>query len=335
MKNKIIGVSILLLIIVTLAACSNDYEWEPFTLNENETIEVFTTIYPLQEFTERIGGDHVNVTNIVPVGADAHTFEPTSKTMVDASDSHLYIYNGAGIEGFADSAAKVLQNGNVKIVKAIEGIELIDFDDDHHHHHGFFSTIKNKVLGLFGHDHDHDDHHNHGDEDPHVWLDPIRAISMAENIKEALITLKPSAQQQFERNFEVLKEQLIGLDDQFLQMLTEISRDTFIVSHAGYGYWTDRYGINQIGISGISPTNEPSIRQIQEIIDFVQENSINYIIFEQNIPTRISESVKNQVGAEALFLHNLEALVDEDVANSEDYFSLMERNIETLKVALQ
>lgn len=357
MKINSIIVALMLVFSLFLVACGSKVEEpkentavEPEVVEESEpevveeplpVLQVYTTIFPLMDFVQKIGGEYVEVKNIVPVGADAHTFEPSPKTMVDISNAHLYIYNGAGIEGFADAAAEVLKTGSVKILRASEGIELIPFDHDHDHDHGHDHGHSHSHKHDHKHDHkddeeghEHDDHH-HGEEDPHVWLDPIRAIQIAENIKNALAELLPEASENFESNYLALKAQLEELDDKFQAMLNEVSKDTIVVSHAGYGYWTYRYGIKQVGISGISPTNEPSIRQIKNIIHFVEKNNINYIIFEQNIPTNIAETVRSQVGADALWLHNLEALIQDDVTNNEDYFSLMERNIETLKIALQ
>ena len=379
MKLKASIISIVLIMSVFLTACGqgeNTSEEEG-----SETLKVYTTIFPIEDFVKKIGGEHVQVKNIVPVGADAHSFEPSPKTMVDVSNADLYIYNGAGIEGFAETTADVLANNSVKILKASEGIELIGYNDHKEDDHG------DEEVGDHGHeeedqgheeadDHGHeeeehgheeaDDHghekedqgheeageqgheeeehgheeagdqeHAHGNEDPHTWLDPIRSIKMAENIKNALIELKPEEAQHFEENFAALKSELEQLDQEFQAMVSEVSKDTIVVSHAGYGYWTERYGINQVGISGISPTNEPSIRQLQEIIDYVQSDKIKYIMIEQNIPTNIADTVITQVGAEALSLHNLEALVQGDIDNNEDYFSLMRKNIQALKVALQ
>jgi zinc transport system substrate-binding protein len=375
MKIKSIIFTVMLVLSTFLAACGEQEKQPVETTNEpeveeKEVLQVYTTIFPLMDFAKKIGGEFVEVKSIVPVGADAHTYEPSPKTMVDVTNADLYIYNGAGIEGFADAAAEVLKTGNVKILKASEGVELADFDHDHDDH----GHDDHDDHGHDDHDHDHDDHahddhdhgdddhahddhdhehddhehddhnedhgdedhhHDHGEEDPHVWLDPIRSIQLAENIKNALVELLPEASEQFESNFLALKEQLEALDEKFKEMLQEVSKDTIVVSHAGYGYWTERYGIKQVGISGISPTNEPSIRQIQGVIEYVEHKEIGYIIFEQNIPTNIAETVRSQVGAEALWLHNLEALVQDDVANNEDYFSLMEKNIETLKTALK
>lgn len=354
MKNKSIIFAIMLVLSTFLAACGAKEEEQPNTtvepeVEEKEVLQVYTTIFPLMDFAKKIGGEFVEVKSIVPVGADAHTFEPSPKTMVDVSNAHLYIYNGAGIEGFADAAAEVLKTGNVKILMASEGIDLIASDHDHEDHGNSHDDHGND-HDDHGHDHDDhgedldehgdedEDHHGHehqGEGDPHVWLDPIRSIQVAENIKNSLVELLPEASEHFESNFLTLKGQLEGLDLRFKEMVQEVSNNTIVVSHAGYGYWTERYGIQQVGISGISPTNEPSIRQIKSVIEFVEHHNIGYIMFEQNIPTSIAETVRSQVGAEALWLHNLEALVQEDVNNNEDYFSLMERNIETLRTALQ
>ncbi len=376
MKIKSIIFAMVLIVSTFLVACGGSTEKElvedttieadvTAVTDEKPVIRVFTTIFPLMDFTKKIGGEYVDVINIVPVGADAHTFEPSPKTMVDISNANLYIYNGAGIEGFADAVAEVLKNGNVRILRASEGIDLIAFDhghdhshdhdhDDHGHDHSHDHDHDDHGHDH-SHDHDHDDHghdhshdddhddqghddghaHNHGEEDPHVWLDPIRSIQMAENIKQVLVELLPEAAEEFENNFNTLKGQLEELNQSFKAMIAEVSKDTIVVSHAGYGYWTERYGIKQVGISGISPTNEPSIRQITQVIDFINKNELGYVIFEQNIPTNIAETVRSQVNAEALWLHNLEALIQDDVTNNEDYFSLMHKNIETLRKALK
>lgn len=318
MKIKFDFLAIMLILAIFLTACGGKEGQQTNVEEDSEekvVLQVYTTIFPLMDFAKKIGGEHVEVKNLVPVGADAHSFEPTPKTMVDVSNADLYIYNGLGIEGFADTAAEVLTAGTVKVLKASEGIALNDFDHENEE---------------AGHDEEGDVHEGEDEGDPHVWLDPIRSIKLAENIKIALVELMPEATEEFESNFATLKQQLEELDKKFKAMVNGASRDTVIVSHAGYGYWSDRYNINQVAISGISPTNEPSIKQLSEIIEYAKAEDINYIMFEYNIPTNIAETVRSQVGAEDLWLNNLEGVVQD-----EDYFSLMERNIEALRIALQ
>jgi len=372
-----------------LSACGENEEATSLSNNEKEeeiesieTVEIITTLFPLEYFAARIGGEHVEVENMVPAGSDAHSFEPTANQMIEVAEADLFIYNGADFEGFAESISEAVDSHDVTILTASEGINLIGYDhsdnvdddhDDHGHenndhdhdenNHGNENNDHDHEENDHGHennDHDHDgnnhgnenndhghennnnedDHdnghdHDHGDEDPHVWLDPIRSIKLAENIKKALINIRPDAEEEFTANFEELKADLEKLDDSFQRMADEITKDTIIVSHAGYGYWEDRYGIHQKAISGLSSTNEPSIKQIEEVISFMESNNYNYVMFEQNIPSNVAETVREQVGAEELWLHNLESLTEENIANEDDYFSLMEQNIETLRKALQ
>ena len=85
-------------------------------------LSVYTTVYPLQYFAERIGGEHVNVKSIYPPGADEHTFDPTQKDMIALADSDLFFYVGLGLEGFVENAEKTLKNEHVKMVATAEAI---------------------------------------------------------------------------------------------------------------------------------------------------------------------------------------------------------------------
>jgi zinc transport system substrate-binding protein len=368
-----------------LAACGGTEQAEEQLAAEEpieeevETLQLFTTIFPLEDFASKIGGDYVTVINLVPVGADAHTFEPTAREMISVAEGDALIYNGAGLEGFVDALIETLNGEGVAIVQASDGIDLLDYDhdqahDDHAHeeeddhadahdehaheeddhadaHDEHAHEEDDHADAHDEHAHEEDDHadahdehaheednhadgHDH-DEDPHVWLDPILSITLAENIKNTLIELLPEQEEYFTVNFEKVKAELEAIDAEFKEMVDASGKDTFLVSHAGYGYWEERYGVKQIGITGISPTNEPSQRQLQDIIELANEYGLEYVMLEQNIPTKVAEVVKGEVGAEALYLHNLEALVQEDVQNGEDYFSLMRRNIEALATALQ
>ena len=324
-----------------LAACGGNQETEEQPtaeepMEENiEQLELFTTIFPLEDFANKIGGEYVNVTNLVPVGADAHSFEPTAREMINVTEGDAFIYNGAGLEGFVDALIETVEGEEVKVVKASEGIELLDFDEQSHAHEDADDHAHDEHEHEEEQDHAHDDHAHDHDEDPHVWLDPILSITLAENIKNLLIELLPEQEEYFTSNFEEVKAELEVIDSEFQAMVDAAEKDTFLVSHAGYGYWEARYGVKQIGIAGISPTNEPSQRQLQDLISYANDYGLEYVMFEQNIPAKVADVVRDEVGAEALYLHNLEALIAEDIENGEDYFSLMRKNIEALGTALQ
>ncbi|MED4453127.1 metal ABC transporter solute-binding protein, Zn/Mn family [Metabacillus fastidiosus] len=330
MKKSALFLTLILLLATALFGCGNNEKTNKSDAKEGskKQLTVYTTIFPLEDFTKKIGGDLVNVKSIYPPGADAHTFEPTSKTMVEIADGDAFIYTGVGIEGFAEKAEESLKNEGVKFVKAGEGVELLSNEHEEHAH-------EEEGHEHEEHAHEEDEHeHDHGDTDPHVWLDPVLSIKLAENIKNALAELDPNNKEQFEENYEALKADLENLDKQFTAIIEKAPKKEILVSHAAYGYWQERYGIEQISVLGLSPTQEPSQKQLQNIIETAKKHNIKYVLFESNVSSKISDIVKNELHAEALTLHNLESISEKDVKNNEDYFSMMEKNIKTIEKAL-
>jgi zinc transport system substrate-binding protein len=301
------------------------------TKKANDALMIYTTVYPLQDFASKIGGEYVNVQSVYPPGVEAHTFEPTPKTMQALADADAFIYVGEEMEGFVDQAIKTLKNEDVKLVEGAKGIELLDST---HEHHDEDEEEHDHSADADEHEETHEDEHHHGDKDPHVWLDPVRSITIAENIKNALVELKPEAKDTFEKNFTALKKDLENLDQQFQTVVKGASKKEILVSHAAYGYWEERYGIEQISVAGLSPTNEPSQKELTNIIKTAKQHGIKYILFEQNVTPKVAEIVKNEIGAEALRLHNLESLTDEDIQKNKDYMTIMKENLEVLKKAL-
>ncbi|WP_158735212.1 metal ABC transporter solute-binding protein, Zn/Mn family [Alteribacillus sp. YIM 98480] len=332
---------------ISLAACGTEEQNQGDTEeNESEPLQIYTTLYPWEEFTEIIGGDAVQVENLVPAGSDVHSFEPTAQTMVKVAESDAFIYNGAGMEGFADAVKDTAQQEGAATIEVTEELDLNIYDAHSHEE----TEEEGHDHGSGGHEeeeHDHgsenhgeeendgkEDDHDHGDQDPHVWLDPILAGEAAEKIKDELIELQPENEEVFEENFNNLKTKLNNIHEQFDEMAAKTENNTFLVSHAGYGYWEEKYGLHQIGISGLSPTNEPSQKQLQNIVQLAEENGLKHVMFEQNVSSKVAQVVQSEVGAESLYLHNLESLTEEDIANDEDYFTLMNKNIENLNEAL-
>ena len=139
---------------------------------------------------------------------------------------------------------------------------------------------------------------------------------------------------EFEKNFEQLKVELVELDSKFKEMASNVPSKTFFVSHASFGYLADSYGLEQVAIAGLNSQSEPSQKQLAQIVKEAKDHNIHYVLFEQNVSSKLTDVVRKEIGAESLMLHNLGVLTVDDVKNNEDYFTLMEQNIETLKKAL-
>jgi zinc transport system substrate-binding protein len=313
--RKLFIISLLALVLFVLSACNKTDK------NEEDKIIVKTTVYPLQYFSERIGGDAVSVQSIYPPGADEHTFDPTQKDMIALADSDLFFYIGLGLEGFVENAEKTMKNEHVKMVATANAIteDMLDEDEDHDH----------ELEG--GHD---EEHHQHGAVDPHVWMSPILSDALAYSIKESLIEIAPDKKAEFEKNYEALQNDLLKLDRQFIEMASNAPTKTFFVSHAAFGYIADTYGLEQIAIAGLNSQSEPSQKQLTTLVEDAKANDVKYILFEQNVSSKLTDVIRKEIGAESLMLHNLGVLTTDDLKNNENYFSLMEYNIETLQKAL-
>ncbi|WP_018392865.1 zinc ABC transporter substrate-binding protein [Bacillus sp. 37MA] len=323
---------------LALAACSNEEDKEATSIEENEAsqLTVYTTIYPLEYFAERIGGDTVNVESIMPAGADEHTYEPTTKTILELAEADLFLYNGLNLEPFAEKAEETLAGEDVKIVNVGEHV---DVEVDSHEGHSHEDETTHEEVTEDGHAHEDEtteggQDHEHGGVDPHIWIDPMLAIEIASVVKDELVTLNPDGKGTYNENFKSLKTDLESLDEQFHKMTDAAEQKEILVSHAAYGYWEESYGIEQLSIAGLSSTEEPSQKELKEIADTATKHDIKYVIFEQNITPKVAKVIQNEIGADSLRLHNLSTLTEEDIENGEDYFSIMEKNIETLKTAL-
>ncbi|TCN24340.1 metal ABC transporter solute-binding protein, Zn/Mn family [Mesobacillus foraminis] len=331
-KNGLL--TVILIIGLLLTGCGNA-EKEKENEAAEDALQVFTTVYPLQYFTERIGGEFVNVQTIYPPGADEHTFEPSQKDMIKLADADLFTYVGLGLEGFVSKAEGILEKEDVVMLAAGENIHFEDtqgVENTHEEH----SEEEHSHEDESGHEHDDHDHdgHDHGDIDPHVWLDPIYSKDLAAAIKDQLAELAPDHKNVFEQNLADLEKELDELNSGFKKVTQSAAHKEIIVAHSAYGYWEERYGIEQISISGLSTANEPSQKELQELIDHAKSSGLKYVLFEQNFNSKLGEAVQKELDAKALTLHNLSVLTEADIEQDENYFSLMETNLETLDTAL-
>jgi len=315
-----------ILIALLLSGCAADTRDET---KNSDVLQIYTTVYPLQFFAEEIGGEHVEVTSIYPPGADEHTFEPSQKDMMKIADADVFFYVGLGLEGFVEKVKGTLENENVVLHGAGEQILLDQADTEHEEVHSEDEEHHDEDSH-----HSEDEEHEHGGVDPHVWIDPFYAKALAESVKDQLAEQLPDHKQTFEENYEQLATNLAQLDAQFMELVETAKHKEIIVAHSAYGYWETRYGIKQISISGMSTTSEPSQKELQTLIEHGKEENLRYVLSEQNYHSKLADIVQKELGAQALTLHNLSVLTEDDISNNETYFSLMEKNLQTLEKAM-
>lgn len=287
------------------------------TAADDGRLRVLTSFYPMYDFACKIGGDCIDVTNMVPSGTEPHDWEPSTNDLKNLEKADVFIYNGADMEPWADDLL-VSRSDTLHVVEASENVELRTTDGEHEH----------------AHEHEGADHH-HGDFDPHVWLDPENAKIEMEAIRDALCAADPENSTVFQSNYEKYAAELDALDAEFREKLAPLPNRTIVVAHEAFGYLCDAYGLTQVGIEGLSPDSEPDPGRMAEVIDFVREHSISTIFFEELVSPKVAEAIASETGAQAKMLSPLEGLSDEQAAAGSDYFSVMHDNLAALMEALK
>ncbi|HHY78316.1 MAG TPA: zinc ABC transporter solute-binding protein [Clostridiales bacterium] len=305
-------VMLVLIIAAIFAATSCTYDASDKTLNEGEAdkLKIYTSFYPMYFITKEIAKDKADVMNMIPAGVEPHDWEPTLKTMTELQKSDLFIYNGAGMERWADRVIGNLDKNKTLVVEASRGIELIGSEDGHE-----------------------DD--DHGDYDPHVWVSPVNLKKEALNVLNALIEKDKENEQFYRDNYEKLAASLMKLDADIRDAVKNFRSNIIVTSHEAFGYFAKEYGLTQIPIRGVSPQQEPSPAKIIEIVKLCRENNVKYIFVEKFVNPKYSETIAREIGGEVLTLNAAHGLTEEEEKAGKDYISIMYENLENLKKALE
>lgn len=305
--KKIISLLLVIPMLFTIG-CSKENESDQ---NSEGKIKIYTSIYPVYDFVKKVGGDKVDVTNLVPAGTEPHDWEVSTSDIVNLEKADMLIYNGAGIENWTDKVINTLDNKDIVYIKTSEGLDIHKVSEEDSHSH-------------------EEDGHSHGSYDPHTWLSIKNAKKEMENIKNALVKYDPDNAKYYEDNYEEYAKKFDELDKKYSDTLGPIENKTIIVAHEAFGYLCSDYDINQEGIEGLTPDSEPDPARMSEIIKFAKENNVKTIFFEELVSPKVAETIAKEIDAKTEVLNPLEGLTEEQINNGEDYFTVMERNLEVL-----
>jgi zinc transport system substrate-binding protein len=314
--------------VVLLAACGTDDadSTDDVAVGSAEgsaitPLQVVVGFYPYQFVAERVGGDDAVVSNLTAPGAEPHDLELSPQQVAALGSADLVLYS-AGFQPAVDEAVE--QQAADSSLDVLGAVDVRSYEDDDGH--------VDDGHGDDGHGddgHGDDGHGDHSGEDPHVWLDPSRLATIADAVADRLAGIAPDRADAFQERAAALKDDLDALDTEYQQGLASCERTEMVTSHDAFGYLADRYGLEQVSISGLSPEDEPSPRRLAEVARFAQEREVTTIFFEELVSPRVAESVAREVGAVAQVLSPLEGPPEEG-----DYLDGMRTNLETLRTAL-
>lgn len=280
-------------------------------------LQVAAAFYPLAHAAELAGGDEVSVSNLTTPGTEAHDLELSPKQIVTLTEADVVVYL-AGFQPAVDES--VAQSGASHVIEVSEFARL----EEHAAH---------DEEGHEGHDHDEEGHegHDHGELDPHFWLDPTRLAEVVEAISAELAEVAPEASDRFAANATAATEALAVLDEEFTEGLAECERSEIFVAHAAFGYLTERYGLEQVAVVGLTPHAEPSPARIAEVQELAREHGATTIFFESRASDAVAEAIAGDLGLRTAVLDPLETL--DDASAGEDYSAVMRANLAAIRDA--
>ena len=269
-------------------------------------IAVVGTFYPLAHFASQVGGNLVSVVNTTPAGAEPHDYEPTPQDIASSYRAKVFIMNGGGVDTWAERIAPDLK---------AKGVQVVDMQD----------TI---VLSAAP----------SGSEttlDPHIWLDPVLAEREVGLIRDVFVKADPVNAVVYANNAASYIAQLQTLDEEYQAGLASCRLKDIVTSHAAFGYMAKRYGLTQIAIAGLSPDAEPSAQQLAGIAQLAKKNNVKYIFFESLVSPKLAQTIATETGAQTIAFNPLEGLTDKEISSGETYLTVMQDNLNKLRLALE
>lgn len=283
-----------------LTACAAD---DAGTGDAGDRLAVAAAFYPLAFAAEQVGGDRVAVTQVAPPGAEPHDLELTPRDLTTLADAGLVVYLSDFMPAIDDAVATTDQ-------PTFDAAEFADL------------TLTYTPI---------EDGEAETDEtgtDPHFWLDPIRMSAVAEALADRLAELDPTGAAEYRSNAAGFAGRLADLDQEWSTATATCANRTLVTSHAAFGYLADRYDFSQYGITGLTPEEEPTPQALAAAAEFIRANDVATIYFESLVSPAIAETLAAETGAATAVLDPIEGLAEE----SDDYFSLMADNLESVRV---
>ena len=309
---------LLFMMVFTCAACSSPpTEGTGSAGDKGESSQkVYTSVYPVFYFADRISQGGIDVELLMPPSADPHNWEPSPKQMAKLESCVLFIYNGAGLEPWASKVGNIAQSSGTAVFEVASALS------------GQLLEASENTQGESG-------HHHHDDYDPHFWLDPVLAKEMAAGICDALIQADPANQDLYKQNYSHLAKDLDDLHNEYKATLANCSKKEFVVSHQAFGYLANRYNLEQIPIMGIAAESEPTPTRLAELSQLIIDLNIGYVFSEPFASSQAAQALASETGVKILELNPIGGLTEQEIAAGADYISLMKNNLEQLKVALE
>lgn len=299
---------------------------------KSDKLNIVVTTFSTYDFAKQIVGDKADVTFLLGPGVDSHSYEPSAKDLVKLKNADVFIYIGGEMEQWVD---KVLETDTInkeattliQVTESVETIEEQEVDgaEEEEHHHD--------------EDHENDEEHEHeeGAFDEHIWTSPSNAIKMVEYLNEKFANLDSNNKEEYQKNADNYIEQIKDLRTKIQEIVDNKKRNRLVFGDKmPMQYFLNEFGLTaSAAFNGCSTETEPGTKTITYLVSKVKEENIPVVLYIELSTGKTAKSIANETGAKSMQIQTLHNISKDDFKNGETYVSLMTRNLQVLKEALQ
>ena len=291
-----------------LTACGGN---TPNTQNGGLQVVASTTI--VGDVVAQVGGDHIDLTVLFPIGADPHTFDPRPQDVAAISKAQVIFISGLGLE---ESLQPTLDaNANGTVVQVSEGIDVRALEEQ---------TAQN-------------DEHDHESGDPHTWTDPNNVIVWTENIASALSAADPANAESYRTNADAYIASLQELDTWIRSEVESIplERRKLVTDHLAFGYFADEYGFEQAGalIGSFSTNASPSAKELAALEDLIRAQNVPAVFVSKTASSTLAEQVAQDTGIQVVLVYT--GSLSASGGEADSYLAFMKYNVKAIVKALK
>jgi zinc/manganese transport system substrate-binding protein len=293
---------------LALSACAPPAPAPPVA----KRLQVVTTFLPITLFTRAVAGDCADVKALIPANAEPHDFQATPADLAALKQAQLLVKNGLGVESFLTKLVTAAANPGLVVIDSSQGVKTLESPEAAHQGHS--------------------QRHSHGEVNPHIWLDPLRAVQQVENIRAGLIKADPSCAAGYRNRAGVYISKLQQLNSENSGKLKPYSGKTFVVFHDFAPYFADRYKLKADYLVDVPEIN-PSPADLQRVSAEVKRSQLKALLSEPQQGERSFNALAKDLGVKIVVFDPIETASAQAAQNPDTYFKLMRSNVADLLTA--
>jgi ABC-type Zn uptake system ZnuABC Zn-binding protein ZnuA len=318
--SKRVSLTVVVLLVAAVSACGAQGETPAggettgAAVDVGGKLRVVATTTIVGDVVRAVGGDSIELTTLMPLGTDPHSFDPSPRDVAVVADANVVFMNGVDLEAFLE---RMLESagGKAEVVVLSEGIELRELSGEH----------------------EGESTQEHGDYDPHVWFDPSNVMVWVDNIEETLSRFDAANAQTFHERAQAYRSELQELDGWIKAQVEQVpeANRSIVADHDTFGYLAARYGLRTVGTikPGYSTLSEPSAQELADLENTIRDLGVKAVFVGTTVNPKLARRVEEDTGVKLVFLYT--GSLSEPDGPAASYVEFMRYNVSQIVEALR